>query len=358
MNNLQQKIIDVSVGVECTLLQAMQVMDNKRLKSLIIKDADVFLGIISIGDIQRAILNNISLNDSALNNSKKDLLVCKEEDNVEQIKKQMLQYKTEFMPVLNKQNKIVELYFWTDFFGTKRITNTIKENIPVVIMAGGMGTRLKPLTNIIPKPLIPINDRTILENIIDNFCKVGLSDFLLTVNYKAEIIKFYLNSIEDKAYTVDYALEDKPLGTAGSLSLLRDKLKTTFFVSNCDIIIDEDYTQLYNYHVNNKNAITIVAALKHIKIPYGTIEAGQDGALISLVEKPELTYLINTGMYIIEPHVLDLIPDNTFIHITEVIENAKALGLNVGVFPVSEKSWMDIGVWDEYNVIINQFKQQ
>jgi NDP-sugar pyrophosphorylase family protein len=130
--------------------------------------------------------------------------------------------------------------------------------------------------------------------------------------------------------------------------LIRDKIRSTFFVSNCDIIIDQDLEEVYNYHKKNNNIVTIVSVLKHYKIPYGTIETGAQGLLERLSEKPELTFQINSGMYILEPEVLDYIPINEFFHITELIKKVKLKGENVGVFPVSEGSWKDIGDWGEY----------
>ena len=220
-------------------------------------------------------------------------------------------------------------------------------------MAGGKGTRLKPLTNIIPKPLLPIGEKTILETIMDKFMDIGCSAFYLSVNYKADSIRHYFDTLERNNYTISYFKEDKPLGTIGSLFLLKRIINQTFFISNCDIIIEEDYSEIYKYHKANSNEITIVAALKHYPIPYGTIETGENGKLITLTEKPELTFKINSGMYILEPHLLLEIPNNSFYHITDLIEKVKKRKGQIGVFPVSEKSWKDIGNWSEYKEMIN-----
>jgi NDP-sugar pyrophosphorylase family protein len=169
----------------------------------------------------------------------------------------------------------------------------------------------------------------------------------LTLNYKAELIQYYIKNL-NLPYQIDYFKEDKPMGTAGSLSLLVDRINETFFVSNCDIIIDQDYSEILDYHRDNHNEITVVAALKHYPIPYGTIETAENGKLVSLSEKPELTFKINSGMYILEPHLLKEIPANQFFHITQLIENIQKRGGSVGVFPVSSKSWKDIGEWDQY----------
>jgi NDP-sugar pyrophosphorylase family protein len=252
------------------------------------------------------------------------------------------------MPVVNDKKELTKVYFWEDVFGEDEKRNQSKLNLPVVIMAGGKGTRLKPLTNVIPKPLIPIGDKTIIEEIMDRFVEVGCDDFYISVNYKAETIKQYFAQLKNDNYKTSYFQEEKPLGTAGSLFLIRDKINTTFFVSNCDIIINEDYSEILKYHRENKNELTIVAALKHYPIPYGTIKTKSKGVLDKLTEKPEITFQINSGMYILEPGLLDEIPENEFFHITHLIENIQKRDGNVGVFPVSEGSWKDIGNLDEY----------
>ena len=163
------------------------------------------------------------------------------------------------------------------------------------------------------------------------------------------MIRQYIDGIENKPYSVDYFIEQKPLGTAGSLYLLKDKVHQTFFVSNCDILIDQDYEEVYRWHKENKNEITSVAAIKNYHIPYGTLEIEKDGLLRKLIEKPDLTFYVNAGVYLIEPHVLQEIPENEFFHITSLMEKVKVRGGRVGVFPVSEGAWLDVGNWVEYN---------
>jgi len=176
-----------------------------------------------------------------------------------------------------------------------------------------------------------------------NICLGGL----LSVD-KCFCIRYYFKNLNNPEYQIEYFEEDMPLGTAGSLSLLKGKINKTFFVSNCDILIDEDYSAILDYHRSNSNEITLVAAMKQLSIPYGTLETSENGKLIKLKEKPELIFKINSGMYVIEPHVLQEIHDDVFFHITELIESIMAREGKVGVFPVSEKSWRDIGNWDEY----------
>jgi len=222
-------------------------------------------------------------------------------------------------------------------------------------MAGGFGTRLKPITNVLPKPLIPIGDKTMVEEIFERFYKHGCTNFYLSVNYKSDLIEYYLVN-QNLPYNLNFFKENKPMGTGGSLALLKEKVKETFIVTNCDILIEQDYSEILDYHRKNKNEITIVAALKHLPIPYGIIETGENGQLIDLQEKPEWTYKINSGMYILEPHLLNEIPADTFYHITQLIANVQSRKGIIGVFPVSEKSWKDVGLLSDYIEVLNNFK--
>ena len=158
---------------------------------------------------------------------------------------------------------------------------------------------------------------------MDSFAEHGCRDFFISVNYKAEMIEYYLDGELNGKYNVSYFKEEMPLGTAGSLHLLNGEIKDTFFVTNCDIMVDQDYAEIMAYHKESQNELTVVAALKHISLPYGTIETGENGVLTNLTEKPEMTFLINSGLYILEPHLIREIPQNTFFHIITLIEKLK-----------------------------------
>jgi len=342
------KVVNISIDANSTILQGLKKMDQEGVKSLIVYRKEIFLGMLTIGDIQRAIIKRLEVTSSidSIVDSKK--IYASEKDEIEVIKKKMYSLKAECMPVVSNEGKLIDVYFWRELFGVKQSHTREKIDLPVVIMAGGKGSRLRPLTNVLPKPLIPIGDQTILEDIMDRFTDVGCHDFYLSVNYKADFIIQYLDNLNNPQYRLSYFREEKPLGTAGSLHLLKDKINTTFFVSNCDIIIDEDYSQILNYHRQNENEITVVAAIKNYPIPYGTLETGSSGRLQSLQEKPDITFKINTGMYILEPHLINEIPENVFFHITYLIEKLIKEDRKVGVFPINEGSWTDIGNWEEY----------
>lgn len=349
LTKIQKRIIS---GTN-TLIQALTQMDERGVKLLFVFDNDRFLGILTIGDIQRAIIRNVDLNSAVLSILDKKKIYAKLTDDMETIKKKMYSLRAECMPLVSEDGQLLDVFFWKEMFNEKKQERTDKIDVPVVIMAGGLGTRLKPITNVIPKPLIPINEKTILETILDQFKGIGCKKYYLSVNYKSEIIEYYLNNIEEK-YDITFLKEDKPLGTIGSVSLLKGKIDKPFFVSNCDIIVDQDYRDVYDYHVNNKNDITIVTAIKSFHIPYGVIETGADGLMEGISEKPDKSYMINTGVYILEPQLINEIPSDTFYHITDLIEKVRARGGRVGCFPVSEKSWTDIGDWNEYMKIIRK----
>ena len=324
------------------ILEALKQMDALDKKLLIVVDKTQYKGLLSAGDIQRAIIENKSLDTSICNILRKNTRIGRPHDSFDSIKKMMLNYRMEFCPVVDELNNILRIHFWEDVFLDKTAQPVNTFDLPVIIMAGGFGTRLRPLTQVLPKPLIPIGDKTMLQEIFERFGKHGCKQFYISVNYKADLIEFYLKN-ENLPYQLIFVREEKPLGTAGSLSLLKGKLKQTFFVNNCDILINEDYSEILAFHYRNNNEITIIAALKNYAIPYGTIETGSNGQLLELKEKPELTFKINSGMYILEPHIVDEIPENEFFHITQLIERVKERKGRIGVFPVSEKSWKDIG---------------
>lgn len=331
-----------------SIITAMQQMDSIKRKLLIVTREGRYHSLLSIGDIQRAIIANISTNTPVGNILRHEVKVASVTDDREKIIKSIKERRNEYMPIVNVSGEVVDVIFWEDLFRKDERKFRSALNLPVVIMAGGQGTRLRPLTNVFPKPLLPIGEQTIIEDIMDNFIAYGCRNFFLSINYKAEFIKLYFKSISSNNYQIEYFEEPKPLGTAGSLRLLKEKINSTFFVSNCDIIVEDDYAEILRYHRGNHNEITMVAAVKKLNIPYGTLETKEDGLLASLQEKPDFTFKINTGFYILEPHLLNEIPDNEFYHITFLIEKLLNENRKVGVFPVSEGSWTDVGTWDEY----------
>lgn len=341
--DLQEFIIEKNNTVK----QAMEKMDKNAKEIVYVVNNNQLIGSLSDGDVRRWILQDgdIALTvEEAMHSN--PVSVYEEDYNKSQ---EIFESKKGInsIPVLNEDDSIRTIIF-------RSSEQIYKEKLktPVVIMAGGKGTRLYPYTKILPKPLIPIGDTPIVERIMDRFNQFGCDKIFMSVNYKKNMIKSYFNDV-DSAYQIHYFEENKPLGTGGSLSLMRDQLKETFFVSNCDILIDADYTSIYDFHKKNKYDVTMVASVKNTIIPYGVLKLDKNGLLESTEEKPEYTHLINTGMYLLEPSIVDLVPDNEYTDLPTIITKAKDNGLRVGVYPVSENSWLDMGQIKEMENMID-----
>lgn len=349
-----EKIKNRTIQCDTTVLQSLKKMDESKVKMLFVYNEAKFISILTIGDIQRAIIKGVDMNHPVISIIEKNKKFALPSDSRESIREKLMTLRAECMPVVNSEGDLVDVFFWKDMFKHTEAQKRDKIDLPVVIMAGGKGTRLKPITNVIPKPLVPVGDKTILEVIMDQFEEIGCKKFYMSVNYKADIMEYYLSQLDHK-YDIEFFMEEKPLGTIGSVSLLKGKITTPFFVSNCDSINDQDYRDVYDYHIQNNNDLTIVTMVKSFRIPYGVIETGEDGIMTALREKPELNYQVNTGAYILNPECIDEIPEGEFFHITHLMEKITARGGRVGCFPVSEGSWHDMGEWPEYLKMIKVF---
>ena len=346
---------DIVIEGTTTLLDALKKMDEIERKLLIVCEKDVFIGVLSIGDIQRAIINKTNLNEHVYNHLRKDIVFSSIHDNREIVKERMKKERIECMPVVNDSNALIDIIEWDEVFLEEKFPLQAID-CPVVIMAGGKGERLKPLTNLIPKPLIPVSRKTIIEEIIDRFRDVSCSVFYLSINYKADVIRDYFETMHDRPYSVNYIVEETPLGTAGSLWLLKTKIQKRFIVSNCDALIDVNLHDLMDFHVSHNNMATMVSVIKNLDIPYGVIETTSSGELLELEEKPNKVLQVNCGLYVFEPEALSFIKDNAFLNITDLLIRIKESGNRVGVFPIPEKSWRDMGNWTEYLKMINSMR--
>jgi dTDP-glucose pyrophosphorylase len=320
---------------------------NKKKFILVTNNEDEFIGIITDGDFRRAIWNGVSFEKTAGELVQKDFHYLEENYRNSEAVEIFQSSNIRQIPII-RNNRLVDIIFRDDFDIPITSENKNKLDCPVVIMAGGRGKRLDPFTRIIPKPLIPVGEKPIIEIIIDKFVEYGLSDFILSINYKASMIKAFFNDFDHEKYKISYLEEDKPLGTGGSLKLLGGRMKAPYFISNCDIIVEEDYSKIYNFHIAGQYSLTLVCVLKHQTIPYGVCEVNNGGELKDIKEKPEYDLLINSGLYVINPDVLSFMPDNEPFDLTDLTVELKANGKKVGVYPVSEKSWIDIGQWAEY----------
>lgn len=335
---LEQFVVDPNTSI----LDTMTKIDKNTMGiAYVANEEGKLLGAITDGDIRRYILKNQTINGIAatLMNSN---LVYLEKKNEHLAAELMRTKRITSIPIVDSNKQLLHIEFENGIKYYDKMTL----NIPVVIMAGGKGTRLFPYTQILPKPLIPIGEKTITEHIMSHFSQFGCTDFTMIVNYKKEFIKAFFAE-QNQENSVKFIEEKEFLGTAGGLKLLEPYVSGTFFMSNCDILIEENYGEILRYHKENNNIITLVCALKKEIIPYGTVVTDEYGKIEKLTEKPEFEFLTNTGFYVIEPEFLSEIPDNTFIHITDVIQKCIEKGKQVGVYPVNENAWMDMGQIEE-----------
>ncbi len=346
------------VKEEITIKEGIKRLEQSEIKILfVIGSNSELIGSLTDGDVRRWILNGgNNFNDPVGKVCYNGTFHVSEGYNLINVKEEILKRKIHFVPVLDLEKKVKEFIVWDELFKEYEVARE-KETltVPIIIMAGGKGTRLDPFTKILPKPLIPIGDKTILEIIIDKYLNYQVNHFYISVNHKAKIIKSYFEEIAPP-YELTYVEEEKPLGTGGSLKYLEGKISGPFIVTNCDIIINADYFDILKHHIEKKNLITIVASIKYFNIPYGICEIENGGDLIQIKEKPELNFLINTGMYVVDASCLKLIPKDEFFHITHLIDKVKEIGGRVGVYPISENSWLDTGEWSEYKNAIEKLR--
>lgn len=336
-------INSVIITGEETIVQAMQRMDGFGGRVLCITEGKKLKGVVSEGDIRRWILSGGDLSEKVSKVACFSPTVMTVDDKAAAMEL-MRSRKFKGMPVVDDNGNLIKCYFWDEDSANEH-SDELK-NVPVVMMAGGKGTRLYPYTRILPKPLIPVGEKPIAEIIMDRFYEIGCETCFMIVNHKKNMIKAYFNEI-DKPYAVKYADEDMPLGTGGGLRLLKDEIDSTFILTNCDILIDSDFTNIYRHHKERGNDITMVCSLRNFQISYGVVEFGEDGLITQMKEKPEYSFFTNTGSYIVEPEVMNYIKDNEAIGFPDIIERMKADGKRVGVYPISENSWMDMGQLEE-----------
>lgn len=325
-----------------TILEAMQMLNKNAKKTLFIQERGILRATVTDGDIRRWILKGGDLHSEVrlvANYSPRYL----KSDQIHLAGAMMKEYGIEAVPVVDEQLAIQEIIFQNNF---KQKNAVFDENVPIVIMAGGLGTRLSPYTNILPKPLIPIGDYPIAEHIINRFRLYGCDRFYMIINYKRNMIKAYFDELE-KDYRLTFVAEEKALGTGGGISLLKGKIRETFILTNCDIVIDDDLTKAYRQHKGSGNVITMICSLKNFTIPYGVVNIGKDGMIESMQEKPNMSFFTNTGCYFVEPEVIEDLEYNEAVDFPKIIERYMDEGKKVGIYPISEDAWLDMGQFDE-----------
>ncbi|MHC9543650.1 MAG: sugar phosphate nucleotidyltransferase [Vulcanimicrobiota bacterium] len=349
----------LSIKNDVTLKEALKKLDKSAQKVLlIVDDFNRLIGALTDGDIRRFLLegNDLENNISTVYN-KKPIFLRENGFTSEMIREIFIRNKVELLPIVNEKNMLVDYITWDKAFSQQELNDRKygRIDIPVVIMAGGKGTRYEPLSRIIPKPLVPLGDKTLIETIIDEFRKFAVKKFFFTLNYKGDMIKAYFSCIE-RDYNIEYLEEQNFLGTAGSLKLLSGVINEMFIVSNCDVLVRADYEDVMKFHKSNNSMLTVLSSIQHYKIPYGVISFAEKGVVTDIIEKPEHTFIVNTGVYILNREVLEYIPDEQALDMPDLIgiliENRKP----VHTYPVNENDYVDIGQLEEYKHAIKKLR--
>lgn len=320
-----------------TVSEAMQrIDDNSNGILFLINDKNVLISCITDGDIRRYLLAGGKIDGAVADAANKHPKYAR---SIEEARTFYHKRSYVAIPIVDGNGNLLDIY--TGEVGiSKKFHSSL--HIPVVINAGGKGTRLDPFTRVLPKPLIPVGELPIIEHIMKEYQSYSCNEFHIIVNYKKNLIKAYFADNENH-YNITWYDEEKPLGTGGGLTLLRGKFNSTFFFANCDALLTTNYESVLKFHKENKNIITMVCVYKNLNIPYGVVEIGENGIIEDMKEKPLMSFLTNTGIYIVEPEVIEDIADNVPIGFPDIVEMEKQKGKRVAVFPVSENDWMDMG---------------
>tara|TARA_R110002072_G_scaffold1989_2_gene16437 strand:+ start:157616 stop:158662 length:1047 start_codon:yes stop_codon:yes gene_type:complete len=332
-----QKII---VSPETPIIDTMKLLEEYASQLIIVAKDMKMLGTITDGDIRRAILSGVDLKSPSMEIMFKDFTFATP-DTPREVRLSIMKDKLiNGLPILNKDRLVLDVVSLHDLNTINRFDNN------VVLMAGGLGSRLGDLTQDCPKPMLKIGEKPILENIIENFLKYGFGNFHLSVNYKSEIIEDHFQDGSHLNAKISYLKENKRLGTAGSLSLLdREKINSPFIVMNGDLLTKVDFAKLIKFHEESGNTATMCIRQYDVQIPYGVINCNH-GEIVSIVEKPTQSYFVNAGIYVFSPDALDVIPNDHYFEMTTLFENLLKVDKKTGVFPIHEY-WLDIGRVDD-----------
>ncbi len=352
----KEKLKALLIPGTLTIRQGVQKLNEAGEKILfVVEESGRLLGTVTDGDIRRAILHGMDF-DRGIQEVMQTRCTTIERSHpslLESAREAMIKKKVAQIPVLDESGRIADIISWTDVLEDKEALPTHAEHPNhVVIMAGGRGTRMDPFTKILPKPLIPVGNKPVVEIIMDRFFRYGFHRFLYTINYKKEYMKLYLRE-KSSAYEIEWIEEEDFLGTAGSLSLLDGRFNETVFVTNCDTLLDVNFEEILKWHREHEAALTVIGCHNEVKIPFGVIQM-QNGRLDRLSEKPVHDVIINTGVYVMEPRVISYIPKETPFDMNQLISRVSAKE-KVSVFPIYG-GWLDIGKWDEYRKSVRVFE--
>lgn len=340
---------DTLVLVDQSILQALKCIDNASLQIALVVDADMRLvGTVTDGDVRRGILAGVKLDEPVTRVMNKTPFTMPAATTRAEAIQVMTVRKYHHLPIVDSEGKLVRLE-WLDALLQQEMQDApapfAAEDIAVVLMLGGQGTRLMPLTEKLPKPMLPVGDRPLLETIVRNFKEQGFRKFFFSVNYKAEVIEAHFGDGSAFGVDITYLHENTRMGTAGALTLLPEGPKGPLIVMNGDILTNNNFHQLINFHRQNKAHATMCVREYQQQVPYGIVQT-VGTKLASIIEKPSHSYFVNAGIYVIGPEALSILPPGQYFDMPQFFEALGAQGYESAVFPIREY-WLDVGRLDD-----------
>lgn len=343
-----KNIKKLTIKEDATIKKALKVISKGNIKmAIVFNNRGNFVGTLSDGDIRRAFLKGLNINSLIKNIYNKKPLIGKKGDSREKLLKIAISKKINEIPLVNSKGKVEEVITVVEHIKDKFFENK------VVIMAGGLGTRLRPLTKSIPKPMLKIGDQPIIERIIERFKDLGFINFIICVNYKSHIIKNYLKNGNRFGVNIEYIDEKKRLGTAGALSLITEKITSPLFVINGDIFTNIDFKNMLDFHNKNIGAVTIGIKKHGIPSDYGEVKLNRN-KIVSIHEKPTHEFFVNTGIYILNPEYIKLVPKK-FFDMTSLIKKILLKKKKIIPFTI-DGYWKDIGKINDYQEVNFRYK--
>lgn len=337
MKNLK----DIIVKESTSIIEVLKIIDKSAKQIAIVVDSNnKLLGTINDGDIRRAILKNIPLHESIKNIYFKKPTVANINDSKEEILKICREKKIHQIPIIGDEGNLIGLEILDELISKEKKLNK------VILMVGGLGTRLRPLTEHTPKPMLKVGNKPILQTIVEKFRDYGYTKIVMCVNYKLNIIQDHFGDGSEFGTNIDYILEDERMGTAGGLSLLKETPTEPFFVMNADLLTNVNFEHLHEFHVANNSIGTMCVQYYDFKVPYGVVNI-ENTRILSVKEKPLQKFFVNAGIYMLSPESLKHIPKNQFYDMPTFFEKLIAENEKIISFPLREY-WLDIGRMEEY----------
>ncbi len=334
-------IKNITIDINETIKSVLEKINlNKKQFVIVVSKEKIFEGMITDGDIRRGVLKGISAGDQLEKVMNKNSFYANDMDEKKRVKMILNENDIKQCPIINSKGELVDIVYLNE-------EEIQPVNNEVVLMAGGLGKRMLPLTSERPKALVNINGKPMLERIILDLKRYGFRKIYISVNYKSEMIKEYFGNGKNFELDIKYISEEKKLGTAGSLSLIRGDISNPLLVMNCDLITEIDYKSLLNFHNSNNSIATMCVKDYQHTVPYGVVEK-RDNKIIGLDEKPTKMYYVNAGIYVLNPDVLEFIPFNNYYDMTELFKKLIEKNLEPRIFPVFEK-WHDMASLDDLN---------